>query len=142
MGKTKSPKRLVAGHEAERDEWVAAVEALVAEVEGWASGWQDWATRRVPKTISEDPIGTYTVPQLIMQCPAGRMLLDPVSRYVAGDRSGLIDLYAMPSFDAARLVRDNGVWGIHLFLTKKPVRRKWTERAFLKTAAELFEFNG
>jgi hypothetical protein len=62
------PRTPVENWEQVRDEWVAAVTALVAQIESWAQG-TDWATRQYPKSITEDRLGTYTVPQLLTQLP-------------------------------------------------------------------------
>ncbi len=86
-----------------RDEWVAAVAALVERVEGWCKEL-DWATRRAPKTIKDDdPLGPYEVPMLRMQYWDVQLMLDATSRFgVRND--GQCDLYVMPAYDDLAVV--------------------------------------
>lgn len=95
--------------EAVRDEWVRAVEQLVAEVEGWCKV-RDWPTRRIPKRITEPPLGEYTVPALLIQIDLLKLMLEPVARYTAKSE-GVVDLYRLPEYaDSARVLRRNGDW--------------------------------
>ena len=79
------PIKPVENWEQVRDEWVAAVERLTGDAESWARG-QGWAARREPKTVMEDRLGQYAAPRLLIHSPAGRLLLDPIARYVPGAR--------------------------------------------------------
>lgn len=90
-----------------RDEWVAAVNALVAQVEGWCKEL-DWPTRRAPKAIGDDqPLDTYEVPMLRMQYWDVNLMLDPTSRF--GIRNdGQCDLYVMPAYDDLAVVYRRG----------------------------------
>jgi hypothetical protein len=127
------PKTPVENWEHVRDEWVADVTGLVAEAEAWCRE-QGWSTRRVPKEVTEDRLGTYTVPQLLIQDVAGRVLLEPLARYVVGG-TGLLDLYRMPAYDdMASVVREEGGWQIRDFQTW--AARPWSREAFLATVAD------
>lgn len=84
MTPTSLPKRPVENWEQVRDEWVAAVEQLAAAAAAWAKK-QDWAVRRDPKTITEDRLGSYTVPRLLIHAPEGRLSTRP-GRAVRGRR--------------------------------------------------------
>jgi len=130
----KTPLRgLVEGAEAKRDEWVAAVDEIVTAAEAWARE-QNWVVQRGSKTITEKGIGTYDVPMLMMQCPNGDLILDPVACDVVG-AFGVIDLCVFPSYEAVRIVRYDKGWR---FVTDPPTRvLPWSERAFLKIASEL-----
>lgn len=97
MPETVQPRKPVENWEQVRDDWVAEVNRLVAEVEAWA-GRHGWGTLRDDKAIAEDRIGTYRVPVLLIHTPKGRLLLSPEARYVVG-ADGLIDLNVYPSFD-------------------------------------------
>jgi len=95
-----------------RADWIAAVTDLVAQVEGWCKE-EDWPTRRAIKTLDEPPIGKYGVPMLLIQNLDVRLLLEPVSRFVAGG-DGLVDLYRMPAYDdIASIFWRRGKWYIH-----------------------------
>src|SRR4051794_38721827 len=89
------PRHPVENGEAERDEWVAAVEQVVSEAEAWPTE-QHWFVHRGPKTSAEDPVGSYEVPSLLIQAPAGRFVLEPMGRYIVG-ATGEIELSVFPS---------------------------------------------
>lgn len=99
-----------------RDEWVAAVTALVDQVEGWCKEL-DWATRRAAKRVKDDrAVGPYEVPMLLMQHWDAKLLLTPVSRVVAGG-GGRVDLYTMPEYDdVAALLWEGGAWQMYVQL--------------------------
>jgi hypothetical protein len=48
-----------------RDEWIGAVEKLVEDAENWSKK-QSWAVRRDMKSLTEESLGTYTVPRLLI----------------------------------------------------------------------------
>jgi hypothetical protein len=89
------PRRPVESREALRDDWVAAVEQVVSDAEAWAME-QNWSVHRGPKTITERRLGTYEVPALLIRAPAGRFVLDPITRDVVG-ALGKIELCVFPS---------------------------------------------
>jgi hypothetical protein len=116
-----------------RQEWQAAVEQLVRSAEEW-SALQGWDNRREEKQISEDFLGTYQVPRLLILKGASRLVLEPVARFVPGG-SGMADLAVLPSYDSVTLTRDQGQWFVHPF--GKGRRRKWSREAFTAAATEL-----
>jgi hypothetical protein len=117
-----------------RDEWVAAVEAFVDQVEGWCRK-RDWATRRYPKDIEEALLGRYEVPQLLVHRLEGRVVFDPITRFVGGG-DGLIDAYAMPSLETRPIARRNGDWELSP-ATPNGRPRKWSEAAFERLISDL-----
>jgi hypothetical protein len=117
-----------------RDEWVAAVLAFVTQVEEWCRA-RDWASRRYPKEIEEALLGRYEVPQLLVHRLEGRVVFDPITRFVAGG-DGLIDAYAMPSLEVRPIARRNGDWELSPS-TPTGRRRKWSEAAFEKLISDL-----
>jgi len=117
-----------------RDEWVASVEQLVGDAEVWAQK-HDWAVRREAKTLREDRLGQYTVPRLLIHATAGRLLLDPVARYVPG-AMGVVDLYVLPSYDAAMISRTDDGWRLHP-IGADDVPQPWSEETFVQTALQL-----
>jgi hypothetical protein len=134
MAQTILPTKAVDNWEGVRDEWVAAVEQLVGEAEVWAHT-RDWAVRREAKTIREDRLGQYTVPRLLIHATAGRLLLDPVARYVPG-AMGVVDLYVLPSYDAVMISRSDGGWQLHpIGADDEP--QPWSEETFVHTALQL-----
>jgi hypothetical protein len=134
MEPTTLPKKPIDNWQHVRDEWIAAVQQLIQEVESWAQK-QGWAVRREPKKVEEFRIGTYEVPQLLIQLPAGRFLLDPVARFVTG-ADGLIDLYVLPSYDAVMISRNQDGWFLHPSDQEGP-RQTLSEQSFVDTVLQL-----
>jgi hypothetical protein len=130
------PKKPVENWEQVRDEWVAAVEQLVGDAEGWART-QGWATRREPKAMTEDRLGQYAAPRLLIHSPDGRLLLDPIARYVPG-ALGVVEFCVLPSYDAMRIARSDEGWRLYSDRAAD-VSRPWSEPVFLETARQLFE---
>ena len=119
--------------EAQRDEWVAAVERVVSDAEAWATE-QKWFVHRGPKTITEDPIGPYEVSTLLFQAPAGRFALEPMGRYIVG-ATGEIELSVFPSYESVLVVRKDGRW--HFVIDRPTLDRPWSKEAFLEIVSKL-----
>ena len=118
---------------ADRDEWVAAVERIVADAEAWATE-QHWFVHRDRKTITEGGLGSYEVPVLMIRAPAGRLVLEPGERYVGG-ATGLIELSAFPSYEYVLIVRTDAGW--HFVIDPPTLDRPWSREAFLEIAKGL-----
>jgi hypothetical protein len=111
MSQLKAPKKPIPDWETVRDEWVRAVERLVADVESWCKT-NDWPTRRIDKRIEENKIGEYVVPGLLIQVNFVKLMLEPGARFVTA-ADGVMDLYVMPQYDnVASIIRRNGTWQI------------------------------
>jgi hypothetical protein len=123
----------VEGWEAKRDEWVAAVDQIITEAEAWARE-QNWLVHRGTKTITEDQIGTYDVPMLMMHSPQGALILDPEAYDIVG-ASGRIDLRVFPSYDYVLIIRDEAGW--RFVDNPRTLDRPWSKEAFLEIAHEL-----
>ncbi len=136
MAEAAPPKKPVENWEQVRDEWVAAIEQLVRETEAWAQA-QGWATRRDPKTATEYRLGGYTVPRLLIHAPAGRLLLDPIARYVPG-ALGVVEFCALPSYDSVRLGRTADGWVLHPE-SEGEAPRPWSEEVFRESGLQLLE---
>jgi hypothetical protein len=129
--------------EAVREEWIAAVEQVISDAEAWATE-QHWFVHRSPKTITEDGIGPYEVPTLLIQAPAGRFILEPRGRYIIGatgdgrfivGAAGEIEWSIYPSYESVRIVRDDAGW--HFSIKRPTLDRPWSKEAFLEIATEL-----
>jgi hypothetical protein len=127
------PRRPAESREAQRDEWVAAVEQLVSDAETWATE-QHWSVHRGPKTITERRLGTYQVPALLIRAPAGRFVLDPITRDVVG-ALGVIDFCVFPSYGSVRIVRTDAGWQIET--NPKTIGRPWSKPTFFEVISEL-----
>ena len=128
------PARPVENWEAIRDEWVAEVDRVIVQAETW-SGRLGWATLRETKRIVEDRLGAYEVPRLLIHGTFGRALLDPSARFVAG-AEGLIDFFAMPSFDGLLLAKWPEGWFLLAEDAEGP-RQPWSEEVFAETTPRL-----
>jgi hypothetical protein len=92
-----------------RDGWVAAVNALVGQVEGWCKEL-DWPTRRASKRVKDKTLGEYEVPMLLMQQWDAKLLLNPDGPFIVG-ADGRVNLYTMPEYDdLAILLRQGTDW--------------------------------
>ena len=118
-----------------RDEWVSAVEQLVEDAENWSQK-QNWAVRRDTKSVTENRLGTYTVPRLLIHTMNGRLLLDPIAGTVPGAR-GVVDFYAMPSYDSIFIPRTENGW--HFVSDTFTNLEPWSEQNFIETANKLIE---
>jgi hypothetical protein len=109
---TKNPKTTAkaaaSSAERERKKWIAALQALIDEVEAWATA-RHWAVHRNQKRIHESRLGTYAAPVLSILAPTGKVQLDPVARDVIG-ADGRVDLFAWPSLTRIVLVRVGDKW--------------------------------
>jgi hypothetical protein len=116
------------------EDWLRASTALLADAEGWARE-AGWPTRRFPKEITEDFIGSYKQERLVYSAEGAQLALLPVGRYAPGT-DGLFDLAVLPAFDSVMVVRQSERWFIHP-LPGKERRLDWSREAFLSTSLEL-----
>jgi hypothetical protein len=127
------PRKPAEDWEAERDEWIAAVEQVVSDAEAWATE-QNWFVHRGPKTITESRIGTYEVPVLLIQAPAGRFVIDPIARYVIG-ALGKIEFCVFPSYDYLMILRTDAGWQFET--NPRTAGRPWSKQTFFEVISEL-----
>jgi hypothetical protein len=122
--------------EIERDAWLQEVETILQQAEEW-SHKHEWATRRDTKTITEPPLGTYQAPVLLIHRPQGRLLLDPIARFVGG-AEGRIDFCVYPSFDGIMLIKTGGHWQLES-LERQEWNRPWSETALEDVGRQMLE---
>jgi hypothetical protein len=119
-----------------RAEWLATVEQLFQQAETWARK-QGWEVKRDHKRLDETLLGAMEIPVLLIHTTRGRLLLDPIARFVVGG-DGLVDLCVMPSFDSVRLVRNGKGWQVYPLVGDGPPRR-WSEKVFVETTNKLLD---
>jgi hypothetical protein len=136
MSKAVLPRVPVENWEAQRAEWIGAVERLIADVEAWATK-RGWWIQREDKTVSadDDRIGVYQAPMLRIQTPTSRLIMEPIARYVVG-ACGRVDLAVFPSYHSVAVVRRDKVWQIDA-LQNRSRPRPWSEQAFMKAVDHL-----
>lgn len=134
MSTSTLPKNPVENWQQVRDEWVAAVEQLIGETETWAKS-QDWGTLRESKTITEDRLGTYTVPRLLVHNMNGRVLIEAYARFVPG-ANGLVDVFRIPSWDGEMIELTADGWYLLRTDAEGP-RELWSEPVFVAAVHRL-----
>ena len=106
------PERPIEGYEAVRDEWIEAVAALMKEAERWSVA-RGWKVSHVGKQIYEPELGSYELSRILIDTGNGRVLLDPVARYVSGLEGGAVDLLSVPDYDGWLIAREWGKWSFY-----------------------------
>jgi hypothetical protein len=120
----------------ERQQWVGTVRAFCDEVTSWSSA-QGWLVVPEDLSLTEELLGTYTVPTLNIQTQHGTVVVEPVGREIMG-ALGRIDLFAYPTLFRVMMLRSaqDGRWRIRtdsgIFL-----RQPWGEGTFLDLVADL-----
>jgi hypothetical protein len=117
-------------------EWGSAVGKLIEEAASWA-GNQGWEVKRETKQLTDKFLGTYEVPELLIHTLKGRLLLDPVARYVVG-ATGLVDLCVLPSYDSVMIGRKDDRWYVYP-TSANGSPQPWSERTFVDTVTELLK---
>lgn len=121
---------------AERSRWIELVSTFANEVANWARE-RNWRVAITHVKRSEELLGTYEVPTLIIQTERGAVRIEPVARVVKG-ALGRIDLYAYPTLFRVMLLRSpqHGEWRIRtdsgFFL-----RQSWNKETFLDLVQDL-----
>lgn len=136
MASSTLPKKPVENWEQVRDEWVAEVERFMDEAEAWSKE-KGWGVLREPKTIDDDRLGSYTVSRLLIHDTFGRLLLDPIERFIVG-AGGLIEFCVIPSYDWVRIVRTDHGWELHPDAAEAP-HQPWSRETFVDTVRRLSE---
>jgi len=101
------PDDTVNWHEVVR-EWQALVAQLTSQVRAWSEA-RGWRVDEKTLTLTEEQLGTYEVPMLIMELAQRQVLLEPIARRVIGAQ-GRVDLYSYPSMDRVMLLYDGERW--------------------------------
>ncbi len=112
-------------------EWKKLVDQTLAQIERWATA-EKWLTSRLEKTITEEPLGTYSVPELFVRTPQGQLVVEPVALGIVGGE-GRIDIMSFPSLNRVLLVRTSGTWKIK---TDSYVAwpKSWSKTTFIELA--------
>jgi hypothetical protein len=120
-----------------RAEWQQAVEALMADVRTWAEA-QGWTVEAVEHTLSEEPLGTYSAPEMWITTPRGQVILEPAGRNVWG-ALGRVDFAVWPSMAQVMLLRQaDQNWVVKTeFGPKWP--HPWGPRTFVELTEALLD---
>src|SRR6476469_1522747 len=96
--------------DARRRDWIERVGRLVDQIEQWSKA-ENWPTERHQKSVTEQSLGTYSVPELVVRPPGGELIVTPIALNVAGG-NGRVDLEAVPTLSRVKLIGGNSGWEI------------------------------
>ena len=116
--------------EATLREWQDLVNALLNQIRQWSEE-KNWTVVEQPKEITEDRLGTYSLPELTMRLPGGNLIVEPIGRDIVG-ADGRVDISSFPTMTRMLLVRDKKRW-----LVKTDARVLWPKPWGRSTFIEL-----
>jgi len=111
-----------------REEWLSALRDLFDTIRTWSES-QGWSVHEDEKTISEEHVGRYKAPSLMIQCPGGRIHIDPIGCNIIGAH-GRIDILSFPSLNRLLLIKINSDWKIKTE-SRMDWPRAWSHEAFV-----------
>lgn len=119
---------------ARRNDWIARVTSLVNQVKHWSEA-EGWKVESHEKEITEDQLGTYRAPELVVQLDDGELNVVPVARDIAGGE-GRVDLEAIPTLARVKMLGSDQGW--KLFADPNvPLRIDWNRKNFVRLAHDL-----
>ena len=128
------PRRPVKDWPIKLVEWKSEVKHIVATASQWAKE-KGWDVSAEEKLITEDVLGSYEVPRLLIHRADGRLVLDPIARYVVG-AAGRFEFCVLPSYDSILLVKDDDGWRFYS-QDKRAQGQPWSREAFYVVCDEL-----
>jgi hypothetical protein len=124
-----------ANREQQRQEWIARVDRLIAEIAEWSRAEIGWQVEQDRKVIVEDTLGEYEVPTLLVSLPGGQVSVNPIAHHVVGAQ-GRVDLEAYPTLNRVKLL-----WtpkGMQVITDSNiPLRVPWNREAFIQLVLDL-----
>ena len=89
-----------------RATWIAAVEELMQNATWWVSDEPAWRVTQETKTITEEPLGEFTLLMLKIETEGDDyLMLEPIARQ-SWRGNGEVDLWNFPTYLRVRLMRD------------------------------------
>lgn len=83
---------------------------LAKQLSNWAAA-EGWKVDQQQLPITEELLGTYTVPQLTIHLARGDILVTPVALNVTGG-DGRVDIEAIPTLARVKMLGTDGGWGL------------------------------
>lgn len=120
--------------EAKKTAWCDVVRALMDDIKSWAED-EKWLVHELDKTLTEDYLGTYTVPELTVKPPSGHLTVEPIARNIIG-AAGRVDICAFPSMNRMLLVRIDDKWCVKTD-ARVPWPKSWGKDTFIELATAL-----
>jgi len=134
MAKTRVTSKLEAQPRERRSDWVGHVTALVNQIADWSTA-EGWKVERHEKSITEEALGTYPAPEIVVRLKDGELIVTPIALHVAGGE-GRVDLEAIPTLARVKLLRVNGKWKPFAD-PNVPLRLAWNQANFTQLAQDL-----
>ena len=134
MADASTPPQVQVPLETRRHHWIARVEELIDQIAEWAHA-ENWAVERHQKAITEKPLGTYALPELIVWPPEGELIVNPIGLNVGGG-NGRVDLEAIPTLSRVKLIGDPDGWQIWTD-SNVPLRVEWNRDNFIRLVKDL-----
>jgi hypothetical protein len=94
--------------DAKKDAWISQVSDLVETIKSWGDE-RHWLIDEHTKKLTEEHLGSYSVPELFIKTPQGQIVVEPVGRNIIG-AEGRVDISSFPSFNRLLLVSLDGQW--------------------------------
>jgi hypothetical protein len=94
--------------DARKTAWISQVSELAETIKSWGSE-KHWLIDEHSKRLTEEHLGSYSVPELFIKTPQGQIVVEPVGRNIIG-AEGRVDISAFPSFNRLLLVSLEGHW--------------------------------
>ena len=120
-----------------RDDWLRTIQQLQDQIKTWVymeAGWStEWGESR---KIEEETLDFYTVTDIHILTPSGKLILEPIARNSPG--RGIVELFAWPTLYRVRLLQDND-WGGWRVRTDSGIylRQEWNRNNFITLANDL-----
>ena len=134
MAEATTPTQLQDPLETRRHEGIARVEGLIDQITDWAHA-ENWAVERLQKAITEKPLGTYALPELIVRPTEGELIVNPIGLNLFGGK-GRVDLEAIPTLSRVKLIGEPGGWQIWTD-SNVPLRVEWNRDNFVRLVKDL-----
>jgi hypothetical protein len=109
-----------------RDEWIASVGRLLAQIEEWlseADSGRVLTFQRGQVTLREMGVGTYDVPTLLIELGAREVSVKPIARFVAGPLASTGVMHVMRAY--GRVDMGNRLEKYMIFRTEKELGGPW-----------------
>jgi hypothetical protein len=134
MAKMKTTAEMQAQLKSRREAWIARVTSLANQVSEWSVA-EGWKVERHEKEITEEFLGTYRVPEVVVRLDIGELIIAPVALHIAGG-NGRVDLEAVPTLARVKMVGAGIGW--KLFADPNvPLRVDWNRENFVQLARDL-----
>lgn len=119
-----------------QEQWTQDIHRLTEQVSEWVRQEPDWTVETSSASLSEEPLGAYTVPVLTVNAPNGRLILEPIARNYPG--RGIIELYAWPTLFRVRLLHgsDAADWRVRVD-SGFTLHQDWNRQNFITLAKDL-----